>query len=265
MPFIKRANATVAYDIVGTGPTVLLGHSLFCTRSMWDGVIAELKDEYRFINIELRGHGESTAESDFVIDDLVDDWLAILEEESVDRAILCGLSTGGMTAMRLALQSPDHVLGLALLDTNADRQPYGERLQYAVLSWAYRHLGVLPRKALLQGMYSRDTIVNRPQITQAFLRQLRDSDRRQLGRAMEAVFGRTAVDLGPLRCPTLVIVGEHDHSTPPPCARAIAEAVHGARLETIAGAGHLTTVERPQSVANLLRPFFAHCATDLHQ
>ena len=62
-----------------------------------------------------------------------------------------------------------------------------------------------------------------------------------------------------------VIVGEHDHSTPPACARAIAEAVHGARLETIAGAGHLTTVEQPQSVANLLRPFFAHCATDLHQ
>lgn len=265
MPIIERPNASVAYDIVGSGPTVLLGHSLFCTRSMWDGVIHDLRDEYRFINVELRGHGDSTASGPFTLDDLVHDWLAILDREAVDQAILCGLSTGGMTAMRLALRFPDRVRGLALLDTNAGRQPYGERLQYAVLSWAYRHLGFLPEKAVLRGMFSPHTIRNRPDITGPFLQLVRDFDRPQLGRAMGAVFGRSAVDLAPLKCPTLVIVGEHDHSTPPPCALAIAKTVRGARLETVAGAGHLTTVEQPKAVAGLLRPFFAHCATELHQ
>jgi len=40
MPVIKRPEASVAYDLVGSGPTVILGHSLFCTRSMWDGAVA---------------------------------------------------------------------------------------------------------------------------------------------------------------------------------------------------------------------------------
>jgi 3-oxoadipate enol-lactonase len=262
MPVIKRPEASVAYDLVGSGPTVILGHSLFCTRSMWDGVVAELKGEYRFVNIELRGHGDSTADNAFSLDDLADDWLTILDAESVDHAILCGLSTGGMTAMRIALRAPERVLGLALLDTNAGRQPYGERLQYAVLAWAYRHLGVLPEKAVLQGMFSPDTIRNRPDITLPFLEQLRNFHRRQLGRAMRAVFGRSAVDLAPLQCPTLVIVGEHDASTPPSCAQAIAETVRGSRLEIIAGAGHLTAVEQPRVVADLLRSFFAGCTAE---
>ena len=63
MPVIERPGARVAYDVVGSGPPIVLGHSLFCTRSMWRGVVPRLADRFRLINVELRGHGESTAES----------------------------------------------------------------------------------------------------------------------------------------------------------------------------------------------------------
>ena len=153
MPSIERQNATVAYDVVGSGPPIVLGHSLFCTRSMWRGVVPRLQDSYRVINVELRGHGDSTAEGPFTLADLVDDWLAILDQEGIEQAVLCGLSTGGMTAMRVAGRAPDRVAGLALLDTNAAPETQFNRLQYGMLGWGYSNLGLLPKKTLLRKMY----------------------------------------------------------------------------------------------------------------
>ncbi len=263
MPIIERPNASVAYDIVGSGPTVLLGHSLFCTRSMWDGVIRSLCDEYRFINVELRGHRDSTASGPFTLNDLVDDWLAILNRESVEQVILCGLSTGGMTAMRFALRAPERTLGLALLDTSADPEPLLNRIKNSFLAFLYLRLNFLPEKALLEVMFDPDTLEGRPDMIRSFLDDFRRFHKKDIHRAMRAVFGRDALDMTPIDLPTLVIVGEHDRATPFPCARTIAHRIAGARLETVRNAGHLTTMEQPEAVADLLRPFFASCRTNI--
>lgn len=259
MSTIRRPHATIAYDAVGEGPTVVLGHSLFCTRSMWRGVVEALAGEYRFLNVELRGHGQSTAEAPFTLDDLVDDWLAILDRESVDRAILCGLSTGGMTAMRLALRVPERVYGMALLDTSADREPLVNRVKNGALAWGYSHFGLLPSGALLAAMFAPQTVRNRNDLTSSLLDDVRSFDRGQISHAIRAVFGRDAVDLSGVTVPTLAMVGEHDAATPPSRARRIAATVEGAILAVIPGAGHLTTLEQPAAVVEHLRPFFARC------
>lgn len=259
MPTIQRPGATVSYDVVGAGPPVLLGHSLLCTGEMWAGVVAALQSRFRFINVDLRGHGRSTAEAPFTLDDLVDDWLAILRRESLERAAFCGLSTGGMTAMRLALREADKVLGLALMDTNAAAEPTLARRRYTALAWIYRHLGVLPRTALLKAMFAPSTIAHRPELTSNLVAEVQRLDRAAVGHAMDAVWGRDGVDISPVKAPTLVIVGEHDAATPPSCARAIAASIDGASLEVVSDAGHLTAVERPDRVAALLGPFFDRC------
>lgn len=261
MPTIERPGAIVAYDVVGSGPPVILGHSLFCTRSMWLDVIQRLAGDFSLINIELRGHGESTAEAPFTLDDLVGDWLAIMDELGVDTAFLCGLSTGGMTAMRVAARAPERVTALALLDTNAAPETALNRLQYTVLGWAYSNLGLLPRKTLLTKMYSKATLTSRPELGEAFLEQVRRLDRRRLGYAMKAVFGRGSFDPRAIACPTTVVVGEHDLATPPACARKIVESIEGASLEIVEAAGHLTAQEQPEVVAMLLRRFFAKCSS----
>lgn len=259
MPTIRRPNATVAYDVVGSGLPVILGHSLFCTRGMWRGVVSQLQANYLLINVELRGHGESTAEGPFALADLVDDWLAIMDQEGVDKAVLCGLSTGGMTAMRFALREPGRVAGLALLDTNADPETPLNRIKYGLLGWGYQHFGLLPKKTLLQSMYSPSTLAGQTDLVAEFLEQVRGFDRRELGYAMSAVFGRGKVDISSVEHPSLVIVGEHDIATPPACARRIARSIEGADLQVISGAGHLCAEEKPRPVAELLGSFFARC------
>jgi len=262
MPTIQRPNATVSYDVTGSGPPVVLGHSLFCTRRMWAGVVEELRERYCLINVELRGHGESTADAEFDLNDLVDDWLAILDKEGIDKALLCGLSTGGMTAMRLALRAPDRVVGLGLLDTAALAEPPVARIKYWFLAKGYEHLGILPTGELLRAMYCDDTIRDRPELTARLISEAKGFDRRHLGHAMSAVFGRDSIDVTPISRPALVIVGEHDRATPVAWARALADALGNAELEIVEGAGHLTAEERPSEVAGLLSTFFAGCSAE---
>lgn len=262
MKKIERPNATVAYDVLGLGPPLVLGHSLFCSRSMWRDVLPFLQDEHMIINVELRGHGKSTARGPFTLDDLVDDWLAILDQERVDKALLCGLSTGGMTAMKLALREPERVAGLALLDTNHARETIVNRLKYKALGWGYTHFGRLPKKILLEAMYSPETLTGRREMTEAFVEQALSFDKRQLGYAMRAVFGRDRIDAASITHPALVLVGEHDAATPPACARRLADAIDDATLEVVPSAGHLSAEEQPEAVADLLRAFFARCFTE---
>jgi pimeloyl-ACP methyl ester carboxylesterase len=55
--------------------------------------------------------------------------------------------------------------------------------------------------------------------------------------------------------PTLIVVGDEDVLTPPKDARAMHEAIHGSRLEILAGAGHLSNLERPAAFNHVVSEF----------
>jgi pimeloyl-ACP methyl ester carboxylesterase len=77
--------------------------------------------------------------------------------------------------------------------------------------------------------------------------------------ALEAMMARpdSAPTLATIDVPTLVIVGDEDVITPPKEARAMHEAIHGSRLEVLAGAGHLSNVERPAAFTAVVSEFLA--------
>ncbi len=260
MPTIERPGATVAYTVSGNGPPVILGHSLFCTRSMWHDVLPALEDDYTFINVELRGHGESTAEDEFTLWDLADDWAAILDKEGFPSAVAGGLSTGGMTAMRLALRAPERVRALALLDTNSRGDHGIDRLKNSALAWGYEKLGILPERLLLQALFAPQTLRDRPPYIGNLIATVKRFDRKQLGRAMRAVFRRDTVDVARIDKPTLILCGEYDAATPVRMHRQMHDEIKGSRLEIVPGAGHLTALEQPRKVAERLR-WLAHYAS----
>ena len=74
-------------------------------------------------------------------------------------------------------------------------------------------------------------------------------------RQQEAIIGRpdNRPFLAEIDVPTVVIVGELDQMTPVKVAREMADAIPGARLEVIPGAGHLPTLETPEAVNDILR------------
>jgi len=263
MPTIERPGAEVYYEVTGEGPVVLLGHSLLCDGRMWEGVVPALSSNYRVINPDFRGHRHSTATAVYSLDDLADDWLAILDQEGVARAALCGLSMGGMAAMRLALSHPERVAGVALIDTNSDRDGFLGRLRFRLMAALYRRFGLfgmLQRKVLAL-MLGATSLRERDQVVARVRELMLTHDRRQLVQAIYALVRRDAIAdrLGAIRCPSLVLVGEEDVSTPLLRSRRIHERIDGSELEVIPEAGHLSAIEQPAEVADKVRGLLARC------
>ena len=259
MPTIQRSGATISYDVQGDGPPLLLGHSLLLDGRMWDALVPGLARAYRVYNIDGRGHRHSTTPGPFTLEDLADDWLALLDQEKIERALLCGLSMGGMTAMRLALRAPHRVAAMALLDTSADREPTAQRRGYRLLGELQRRVRIdaLLTPVVRQKLFGATTRRERPDIVERGVAIVRDNDPRRLYPALRAVIDRGAITrhLKAIHTPTLVLVGDEDVATPPERAERIATRIPGATLVRIAGAGHLSAMEQPAAVAAHLEPF----------
>lgn len=261
MAELTRDGATIYYEVTGSGPAIVLGHSLLCDTEMWRGVAPKLAERHKVINVEVRGHRRSTAPAAFTLEDLADDWLAILDREGVDRAFLVGLSMGGMTAMRLALRAPARVAGMVLLDSNADVEELAKRAQYAVMAAIYRRVGLLAplarRTAAL--MLGRTSLRQRPRLAEELRATVSRHAREQIPHALRAVFGRGDLlpRLAGIACPTLVLVGAEDAATPRRKSERIQAAIPGAQFEVIAGVGHLSALEDPEAVASRVLAFLA--------
>lgn len=261
MATIERGGARVRYDLLGEGPPLLLTHGLLTDGRLWAPLLPALASRYRVINVDLRGHRGSTAPSPFSLEDLADDCLAILDAEGFERAAIAGLSMGGMTAMRLALRAPERVAALLLLSTSADAERPRERLKYRAMAEIFRVVGStslfeLPIRRL---MFGRTALRERPEIAALQAQQTREHERTGLYHAVRAVMERGSIRdrLRELRCPSLVLVGDEDLTTPISRATRIGRSLPGARVHLLPRTGHLCTLEAPELVAEELLAFLA--------
>src|SRR6188508_706095 len=136
---ISINNLTVSYSDQGPddAPTVIFIHGFPLNRSMWDMQIEGLKENYRVIAYDIRGHGNSDPDIDeFFIELFVIDLLRLMEKLKIEKSILCGLSLGGYIALNAVLKHPDRFDGLILNDTQciADTPKIKETRCNAIIS-----------------------------------------------------------------------------------------------------------------------------------
>jgi pimeloyl-ACP methyl ester carboxylesterase len=265
VPTIERDGARIYYEVEGAGPALILGHSLLFDGRMWAAVVPGLARHFRVINVDARCHRHSTGSGRIAIEDLAADWLAILDHEKAPRALLCGLSLGGMTAMRVALRAPERVAAMALLDTSADPEEPGNRVVYRVLAEIQRlvRLDPLVDPIVERKMFGRTARGEQPDLVARGMQMIHEKEPRAVYPALRAVFDRESVAdrLAEIRCPTLVLCGSEDAATPPTRSRRIAERIPGASLHIIPRAGHCSVMEQPAEVEKLLVDFFERHAS----
>lgn len=233
-------------------PVVVLAGSLGATRDTWDPQVPALAERYRVVTFDARGHGASPVPAGpYSIDDLADDLVALLDRLGVARAHVVGLSLGGMTAMRLAAREPDRVSGLALLCTSARIGPRELWLERARIA---RSAGPGEVASAVVGRWFTPDFAAREPATVARMRaMIAATPGEGYASCCEAIAEMDLLpDLPSISAPTLVVSAADDPSTPPEHQRAIADAVPGARLVTIAPAAHLVNVERPLEVTGEL-------------
>jgi pimeloyl-ACP methyl ester carboxylesterase len=170
------------------------------------------------------------------------------------RFALVGLSMGGYVAFAIAREAPERVARLALLDTSArpDTAEQSERRRGLIALAEGGQFSKLP-DLLFPVFVHRDR--QGDETLRAILHTMAEETGPQaFVRQQRAIMTRP--DSRPLltsvRCPTLVLVGDGDEPTPPALSEEIAAGIAGSRLVVVPDCGHLSTLERPQTVNQAL-------------
>ncbi|MDX1487370.1 MAG: alpha/beta fold hydrolase, partial [Acidiferrobacterales bacterium] len=105
----------VHYTMEGEGPLVTLSHSLGCNVSMWDEQTSALRERFKVLRYDTRGHGKtSTPAQAYTLDQLADDLHGLLTGLDIAQTHFVGLSMGGMIGQIFALKYPESVQSLVL-------------------------------------------------------------------------------------------------------------------------------------------------------
>jgi 3-oxoadipate enol-lactonase len=220
---------------------IVLVHSGICDARMWDGF-----DLPGAVRHELRGFGQTPmpAAGEF---SNADDLAATLTEP----AALVGASFGGKVCLEVASSRPELVTALVLLgaplpdhDWSEEIEGYAEREEALIEEGEFRAAAELTADFWLEDASHRDRVIEMQE--RAYQLQA-ESEAEEVG--------AESIDLGAVRAPTLVVVGELDKRDFHRIAERLAGEVPGARHVVVEGAGHLPALERPAETSRLIREF----------
>lgn len=238
-------------------PALLLMGSLGTSLEMWDDQFEALSERYELIRYDKRGHGKSTlgAKSELTIDDLARDAIAVLDACGIARAHLCGLSIGGMTAMRIATLWPDRVLKVALCNT-APYMPPRETWEARIATAKEKGLAPLV-EGILGRWFTAPFHAAHPEKVDRIRQMILGTQPAGYAACCAAI---RDMDLrGPIRgiiAKTLVIGGTLDPGTTPADAELIASSIPDAKLVMLEAA-HLSNIERAPEFTSTLLEFLA--------
>lgn len=239
-----------AYDIEGPadGPPIVFLHGTRLTRSMWRAQMADLRDAYRVIALDLPGHGRS-ADRAFTLAGAADAVAEVIETAGDGHAVVVGLSLGGYVAMDLAARRPELVRGLVL--SGATAEPVGAiATPYRALAWVMDRFDG-PALVAFNAWFFRTRFppaVSGPIIAGGFWSSAG-------AQALRAIVGeRFKPRLARYPGPTLILNGEWDPLFRPG-AGAFARAAKDARRVRLQGATHLANLDRPRAFSLAVRSF----------
>jgi 3-oxoadipate enol-lactonase len=235
------------------GPAVVFVNSLGTDSRVWDGVVERLPSALNLLRMDKRGHGLSALEpSARTVEAHAADLAGVLDALAVRRALVVGLSIGGMIAQMLAVTRPDCVGGLLLLDT-AHRIGTPESWNARIDSVRAGGMAFIA-DAVMERWFSTAFRRDRADVVEAWRVLFSRTPPEGYIAACEAVRDADLTSLGPrIAVPTRFAVGAEDAATPPDLVHSAAERVPDALFGLIEGAGHLTPVEQPDAVAALVR------------
>ena len=112
MPYVINDGVHIHYQMEGAGPPLVLHHGVTASLKRWYqcGYVEALRDRYRLILIDARGHGKSDKPHEpaaYQTERRVADVLAVLDDVGIERAHVFGSSTGGLIGFALARPAPD--------------------------------------------------------------------------------------------------------------------------------------------------------------
>lgn len=236
-------------------PAITFINSLGTDLRLWEPIAAQLRDAYRVVRYDLRGHGLSDCTPDpYTLDDFASDLHGLLAHLGIQSGALIGISIGGLIASAYAIRYPNAVSHLVLSDTAArigSEKLWNDRIEMV------GSLGMERAAPAIIPVWFSDTFAaSQPHVHRGFLNMLGRTPLQGYVASCAALASSDLTDqIHNIQAQTLVLAGEHDRATPPAQAKTMADMIPGARLKLIAGAGHLPCVEQPEAMGQMILSF----------
>jgi pimeloyl-ACP methyl ester carboxylesterase len=258
MPKLRVGDINLYYEITGQGQPLLFIHGLGSSARDWELQVDFFSEFYQIVTFDVRGHGQSDKPpGPYGIPLFANDTAALIRALGVVPTHVVGISMGGMIAFQLAVNAPELVKSLVIVNSGPE---------LVLRTWKER-LGALQRLLIVRvlGMRKMGEVLSErlfPQREHSELRRLfverwAENDKRAYFASMRGLVGWSVADqLGAIRLPTLVIAADQDY-TPISLKEDYVAAMPDAELVVIPDSRHATPVERPELFNQALMAFLS--------
>jgi len=266
MPTANVNGIDIHYRETGEGLPVVLVHGYTGNSRNWALTVPALREEFRMISVDLRGHGHSekpSSEDEYALEVMASDVYELLGALDVAECILVGHSMGGMVSQLLVLAHPEVVRALVLVDTAAE-VPKG--LLYDERRKQREGLVEIAREKGMEAVFEKQlritpihpALKENPRYIDIWREQFLMTSREAYIAGAKGMTSRGSLvgELGGIAVPTLVICGEKDEPLLEP-SRQMHEAIPESELVIIPGAGHGPQMETPGEFNRVLIEFLS--------
>jgi 3-oxoadipate enol-lactonase len=254
-------NLSVSYSDVGPveAPVVIFIHGFPLNKSMWDLQIEALKDEYRVIAYDIRGHGDSDAgHEDFSLDVFANDLISFMDGLSIKKAAVCGLSMGGYIVLNAIENNPERFEALILCDTHyaADTPEVRENRLVVIENIKKNGLEDYAHESI-KNLFAPVSLLSKDTEITSVREMIVKTSNLSIYNTLHALAKRkdTSGILSQIKIPVLILVGYEDKITPPEMAESMHKKINSSQMNIIENAGHLSNMENPFEFNYQIRKF----------
>ncbi len=256
---VKANGITINYQIDGPegAPWVVLSNSLATSIAMWDDQAEALKDKFRVLRYDQRGHGSTdTPAGRYTYDTLLADAIGLLDALSIKKAHFGGLSMGGATALGLAERHPDRFDRIMVFDSPCQSTPQSSQQWEERIAVAQKQ-GI---EALVEPTIARwvpaDILATKAPHVDKIRAMIRATPVDGfIGCAAALADHDYASAVATVKHQVLFLTGEKDGAAAP--MRKLHEKLAGSRYVAIPGAGHISNMDSPAEFTKAVRDFLA--------
>lgn len=264
MAFTRVNGIQIYYELHGTdkrnepSEVVTFLHGLGSSSRDWERQVAAFADDYRVLLIDMRGHGQSDKPmGPYSMPQFASDVITLLDRLGIRHTHIVGLSMGGMVAFQMALDYPQRIGCMVIVNSGPAVVPKTLKEHFSVWMrfFIVRAMGM---KKLGETLAPRLFVdADQEAERQMFIQRWAENDKRAYLNTMRAIVGWSVADkIGAINVPTLVIAADHDY-TPVAAKEAYIANMPTATLKVIENAHHAVPVERPEQFNQVVREFLA--------
>lgn len=244
---------SVVVEGLENAPAIIFSNSLGTDHGMWQPQVASLKQQFKVITYDTRGHGQSDVIADTTVQNLAEDVIDILDALDIEKAHFCGISMGGLTALYLGIHHAARFNSIIVANSAAK---IGTAEAWLTRADAVEQNGLADLVASTHSRwFSSEFDYLQDALAQQTIQSLANTPAQGYANACRALAHEDLREqIAQIYIPTLLIAGKFDPITTVADAEFMQQQIEHSQL-SILPASHLSNIEQPEGFTQALQRF----------